>query len=130
MSTSKKLNHIGLSAAHNEYMALHWCNRAVEWLRELLVEMGYPELVSKPTIVRGDNTAANQLCNENIITTGNQFMITPYHYNKEMVNRKVVKIEYVPTADNVADVMTKAVHKNVLDRLLPTLVGLNLKRGA
>ena len=26
---SKKLSHVGLSAAHNEYMALQWCNRHV-----------------------------------------------------------------------------------------------------
>ena len=53
-------------------------------------------------------------------------MITPYHYNKEMVDRRVVKVEYVKSADNLADVMTKSVHKNVLDRLLPTLIGYTI----
>ena len=50
-------------------MALQWCNRHVVWLRRLLVEMGYSDMVSDPTVVRGDNTAANQLCYEdNIIS--------------------------------------------------------------
>lgn len=39
-SASRQLNHIGLSAAHNEYMALHWAIRHTIWLRDLLTEMG------------------------------------------------------------------------------------------
>ena len=27
IAVSKKLNHVGLSAAHNEYQATHWANR-------------------------------------------------------------------------------------------------------
>ena len=47
---SKKLTHVGLSALHNEYMGLSWCNRQTAWLRELLVEMGMADIVSQPTI--------------------------------------------------------------------------------
>ena len=123
VAVSRKLSHIGLSAAHNEYMALHWCIRHVVWVRELLVEMGIPEEVEVATRVRADNTAANQLCNEDIVTTGNQFIITPYHYNKEAVNQQQVEVQYVPTADNIAGVMTKPVKRQVLASLLPRLRG-------
>ena len=117
IAVSKKLSHIGLSAAHNEYMALHWCNRHVVWLRSLLVEMGFGDIVSKPTLVRGDNQAANTLCNDDIVTTGNQFIITPYHYNKECVRQQQVEILYVQSEQNLADIQTKGVHKNVISRI-------------
>ena len=123
VSTSKKLNHIGLSAAHNEYMALHWAVRHTVWLRELLQEMGLGDHVTAPTLVRGDNTAANTLCEEDIVTTGNQFITIPYHYNKEAVSEGQVKVEYVKTTDNIADLLTKAVGKGTLDRLLDPLLG-------
>ena len=72
MAASKKLAHVGLSAAHNEYMATHWANRASMWLRDLLAEMGLGDVVAEPTPTYGDNRAANLLCEEDITTCGNQ----------------------------------------------------------
>ena len=123
MSASKKLCHVGLSAAHNEYMAMHWANRAVVWLRELLTEIGFKDLVKEPTLVRGDNKAANTLCYEEIITTGNQFIITPYHYNKEVCAQGHVRVVYIRTSENLADLFTKAVVRGTLRHLLDKLLG-------
>ena len=123
IAVSKKLAHVGLSAAHNEYMAAHWANRATMWLRDLLCEMGLEDVVSKPTDTYGDNKAANLLCEEDIVTCGNQFMQVPYHFNKEAVQQGVVTMHYVPTADNIADLFTKSVSRQVLERLLPLLLG-------
>ena len=120
---SRKLNHVGLSAAHNEYMALHWCMRHVMWLRALLIEMGLTDVVREPTIIRGDNTAANTLCEEDIVTTGNQFITTPYHYNKEVIADGHAVVEYIQTDHNIADLFTKAVKKGVIQRLLDALLG-------
>ena len=127
MTHSKKLSHVGLSAAQNEYMALQWCNRHVVWLRHLLVEMGYSDnvMVSDPTLVRGDNTAANQLCYEDIVASGNLLIIAPYHYNKEVVTLRLVEVKYVKTEDNLADLTTKAdtVDRTTSARLTDRLAG-------
>lgn len=121
--SSKKHSHIGLSAAHNEYMALHWCNRHVLWLRQLLTEIGLQEMTQEPTLVRGDNKAANTLCYEDIVTTGNQFIYVPYHFNKEVISQKQVKTLFVRSAENDADLMTKAVAKGVHRNLINRLTG-------
>ena len=120
---SKKLTHVGLSALHNEYMGLSWCNRQTAWLRELLVEMGMADIVSQPTITYCDNTAAIMLAEEDVVSTGNQFITTPYHYNKEMEETKQVKTIYVRTADNIADLFTKAVSRPVIQALLSKALG-------
>ena len=49
IAVSKDLAHVGLSAAHSEYMAAHWANIATMWLRDLLCEMGLEDVMSKPT---------------------------------------------------------------------------------
>ena len=123
ITCSKKLAHVGLSAAHNEYMAAHWCNRHTAWMRDLLTEMGIEDAVLEPTITYGDNRAANLLCEEDIITCGNQFMQVPYHYNKEATQQGVIRMQYVPTKFNLADLFTKSVSRQVLQELLPVLLG-------
>ena len=93
------------------------------WLRDLLVEMSYLQVGAQPTNTYADNRAANLLCEEDIITCGNQFMQVPYHYNKEAVAMGVVIMIYISTLDNLADLFTKSVSKQVLQRLLPALLG-------
>ena len=73
-TVSRKLAHVGLSAAHNEYMAIHWAVRHIVWLREMLIEVGLAEIVEDPTVIFGDNRAANGLCEQNMVTQGNQFI--------------------------------------------------------
>ena len=92
IAASKKLAHVGLSAAHNEYQAAHWCNRHISWLRELLTEIGDGDAIQGPTITFGDNRAAILLSEEDIVSTGNQFITIPYHYNKEVIERGDVDI--------------------------------------
>ena len=104
-------------------MALHWCNRHVLWLRQLLTEIGLQEMTQEPTLVRGDNKAANTLCYEDIVTTGNQFIYVPYHFNKEVISQKQVKTLFVRSAENDADLMTKAVAKGVHRNLINRLTG-------
>ena len=71
-TTSKKLAHVGLSAFHNEYMALKHAASTVMWIRQLLAEIGCDHMVKAPTVIYGDNTAANTLTAKDFITTGNQ----------------------------------------------------------
>jgi hypothetical protein len=104
-------------------MAAHWANRHTAWLRDLLAEMGITEVAQAPTVTWADNRAANLLCEEDIVTCGNQFMQVPYHYNKEAVAAGIVEMRYIPTADNLADLMTKSCSKQVIERLLPVLIG-------
>ena len=123
IAVSKKLSHIGLSAAHNEYMALHWATRHVSWLRELLTELGYAAAVDSPTVVYGDNKAANTLAEEDILTYENQFISIPYHYVKQEVKAGNVTVEYVKTTENIADLYTKAVSVQTLSSLVAKATG-------
>ena len=78
MDVSKKLRHIGLSSEHNEYMAMHFAHQGLIWVRQLFEELGLTDLIKAPTVMLADNKPANILSQEDIVTTGNQYMYLPY----------------------------------------------------
>ena len=124
-SISKKLPHVGLSAFHNEYMALRYAATSAMWIRQILPEIGCGHYVKDPTTIFGDNTAANSLTAKDFISSGNQHIYVPYHYIKELVRNKNIKVEYKQTKLNIADLFTKPVTSQVIEKLLPYLVGQN-----
>ena len=95
-----RLHHVGLSSEHNEYMAITNIAKKLVWLRQLLAELGLPILL--PTPVYGDNIQANKLCMEHFISTGNQYILTQYHFNKEKVADGTMTIIWLQTVDMLA----------------------------
>ena len=120
---SGKLNHVGINSTYNEYMALHHCNKQMVWVRQLLEEIGLGGALSSPTIVYADNRQANTIAMEDIVTAGNMYFRTTYHYNKEMVRDGYVKVEYIHTASNLADACTKALGSVKIGEFEPKLHG-------
>ena len=120
---SKKLRHIGLSSQHNKHMPMHFANRSIVWLRQLLEEMGLHELLQEPTVLWADNKPANILSKEDIVGSGNQYIYLPYHFNKETQELGFSRTEYIKSQDNLADLMTKAVSSKTLQDLLRSLTG-------
>ena len=102
-------------------MALHWVNRHTCWMGDLLKEMNVE--LGQPTMTMAANQAATLLSNEDIVTIANPYIRTPYHCNKECVAEKLVGVKCISTKDNLADIFTKSVPRQVLERLLPHVTG-------
>ena len=122
-TVSKRLAHVGLSSEHNEYMALAQCIKAVIWLRQLLEEIGDAKYVEDPTYLFGDNVQANNLCQEHFTSTGNQYIYLPYHFNREAHDLGLIKVFWVCSGSNIADILTKALGYQKAKHLLPYLLG-------
>ena len=122
--SSKKLVHVGLSAFHNEYMALRYAACVAMWSKQLLQEIGCEFLVKRPIRVYGDNLAANKLTKEHFIGTGNQYIYTPYFYTQELVDdAHITEVLHVPTKINIADLHTKSVARQTIKELVPKANG-------
>ena len=121
---SNKLAHVGINSTYNEYMALTHCIKQLVWLRQLCTEIGLSWLVVDPTRVYADNKQANNLCNEDLVTAGNMYFRTSYHYNKEAVRDKYISVHYINTQYNLSDVTTKALGSNKIREFQPYLHGL------
>jgi len=120
---SKKLAHVGLSSFHNEYMGLRHAAAEVVWMRQLMQEIGMGFRVKEPTIVYGDNEAANKLTKEDFISTGNKYIYQPYHWIKELERIHEIDVRYKRTDLNLADVFTKPVSRQTVANPVPKLTG-------
>ena len=76
-------------------------------MRSLFREMGLSDLITTPTLIYGDNEAANKLTRDDFVSTGNQYIYLPYHYLKECVRDGHVDVRWVGTKLNFADIFTK-----------------------
>ena len=84
-------------------------HQLIVWMRQPLDEMGLSFINEKPAILLAENTPANILSKEDIITSGNQYIDLSYHFNKEVQEMGFSEVAYVPTLKNVSDLFTKAV---------------------
>ena len=121
ITSSFRLKHVGLSIEHNEYMAITAALKKLVWLTQLLDEIRHDYV--KPINLFGDNVQANRLCNEQFISSGNQYIDVQYHFNKEKVREGLVTVQWVDTNLNLADIYTKPLERAVLDKLMPTILG-------
>ena len=120
---SGKLNHVGINSTYNEYMALHHCIKQIVWYRQLMEEIGLSDYCSAPTKVYADNKQANNICSEDLVTAGNMYFRTGYHYNKEAVRDGYAEVVYCNTDDNIADATTKALGPAKVRVFKPQLTG-------
>ena len=122
---SRKLKHKAPNgaASHVEYMALCNANQAVVWLRQLLYELDFHELLDHATLVYGDNKQANTLCKEDVVTAGNMYIYLSYHWNKEVEENGFADVRNVRTALNIADLFTKPVPGHKIKDLMNKLIG-------
>ena len=120
---SKKHQHVGESSAEDEYMALNHAGKMVVWLRNLFKEMGLGDLVSKPTLMLGDNKQACRWSRTEMVTNGNRFIERQYHKVREFILAGDLETRYINTKLNVSDVFTKDVSREVIEALGPMLTG-------
>lgn len=126
--SSKKLKHVGMSSAHNEYQALCEATKCTVWLRYMLKEMGLTKWVHEPTLMLGDNDAATTLCRNDIVTPGNCWYRTSLMFNKERFEGFDIDPARVDTKLNYADGQTKSVPRQVIDAHVPAIKGYVLQQ--
>lgn len=102
---SKKQPTVALSSTEAEYMANADCAREVTWLRRLLTDMGCPQ--SQPTLVLADNQGCIQLANNPSTSSRTKHIDLRHHYIQEAVRDGKIKMEFISTKENLADIHTK-----------------------
>jgi hypothetical protein len=120
---SSKLQHVGINSTYNEYMALTHAIKQLIWYRQLMEGCGLDYMLVNPTLVHADNKQANKLCHEDLVTMGNMYFRTHYHFNKEAVRDKYCIVQYIDTKDNISDTMTKGLGKVKIEEFKPYLHG-------
>jgi hypothetical protein len=101
---TKKLEGVATSATEAEYKALSTAAKEAIWYKQLFEELGFP---SPSVVLAGDNTGAISLAHNPIHHGRTKHIRLAWHYLREVVASGDVVLEYIPTALQNADFLTK-----------------------
>jgi hypothetical protein len=102
---NRKQSSVALSTAEAEYIAACSASSEAVWLWKLLA--GVFDLELEVTCIWCDNQSCVKLSENPMFHDKSKHIEIRYHYIRDMVQRGVVKLQYVATDDQVVDVLTK-----------------------
>jgi hypothetical protein len=103
--SSKKQPTVALSSTEAEYIAGAHAAKEATWLRLLLSELGQD--MSSPTILHVDNQSAIAIARNPEFHERTKHIDVRYHYIRQVIDDGTLYLEYAPTQEQVADVLTK-----------------------
>ena len=104
-------------------MALSDCSRQISWIGSLFEEIGYP----RGTIdICGDNQGSIFNASNPSVDKRMKHIDIRYHYIKECIEEKKVRLHYIPTQEQIADLLTKNLTADKLKKLV-IMMGLTIK---
>ena len=102
---------VALSTTEAEYMATSRAAKQIEWMYSSMDEVGYPQ--ARPARLYNDNAGAVSLTQN---TKGNvrvKHIDIRHHYIRDLVEDGKVIIRHIPSAENLADVFTKPLGRDL-----------------
>jgi hypothetical protein len=102
---SRKQSSIALSTTETEYIAACSANCETVWLRKLLT--GLFNLEMEANTILCDNQSCIKMTKNPVLHDKSKHIEIRYHYIRDMVQRGAIKLQYVSTDEQVADVLTK-----------------------
>ena len=105
----KKRNIIALSSTEAEYIVQTHAAKEGIWLKSFINKIGGGE--EGPLTIMADNQSAIALVKDNKFYSRTKHISLQYHFICEAVEDERVRMEYIPTSENVADISTKALAK-------------------
>jgi transposase InsO family protein len=116
---SKKQHTVALSSVEAEYMASTQATKEALWWRTFLIELGMPKTIT--TIIHSDSQGSIALSKNPEHHARSKHIDIRHHFVREQVAAGTVALQYVPTHDMIADVLTKPLSKLQHTRLVHTM---------
>lgn len=112
---SKKQPIVTLSTTEAEYVAASVCACQVIWYKRVLEELGYSGEGS--TVILCDNTSTIKLSKNPVFHGRCKHIGVRFHFLRDLVNKGVISLEHCGTAEQVADIFTKALKRESFEDL-------------
>ena len=116
---------MALSTAKVEYVAGYSTSCEVVWLRKLLSDLF--DLQLDATCIYCDNQSCVKLSENPVFHDKSKHIEIKYHYIRDMVQRGAVKLQYVATNEQVADVLTNPITRAKLEYFIEKLGVLQIE---
>jgi hypothetical protein len=111
---------IALSSAESEQNCAHDTARSIIYYRQLLEEIGFQ--IDKTSTIFEDNEACIAQSKNPVNHKRSRHTLIRYHYLRHLTAANVVRLSYIHTSDQLADILTKPVPYNILYKLRPFIV--------
>eukprot|EP00253_Pinus_taeda_P036626 PITA_36626 len=112
---SKKQSSIALSIAKAEYVAAASCCTQLLWMMQTLQD--FQITCTPPISILCDNTSAIIISKNPIMHSKSKHILIKYHFLREQVLEQKVKLEYVPSKEQVADIFAKPLPRETFEYL-------------
>ena len=112
---SKKQKSIALSTAEAEYVAAASCCTQIIWMMKTLQE--FQIKCSPPISIMCDNTSAISISKNHVMHSKTKNIPIKYHLLREQVLEQKVKLEYVPSKEQFANIFTKPLPREAFEYL-------------
>jgi hypothetical protein len=104
-----------LSTAEAEYMAISAAVQEIKWVTQLLDELNYQQ--AEIPVLYSDNKAAIAISENDVMHNRTKHIDIKHHFVREAIKMKKIRIEWVDTTKQLADINTKALNGVVFVRL-------------
>jgi hypothetical protein len=106
---------VSLSTCEAEYVAASEAASELKWLRSLLGELEFPQLSATPLLC--DNNGSIILTEDSSFHARVKQIDIKHHSIRQHVEQGLLKLHYVKSKDNTADIFTKALPRKDFERL-------------
>jgi len=101
---SKKQSTIATSTAEAEYVSTAECLKTILWLRNILYEL---LKFNKSITIYTDNLASKTSIENGELNSKLKCIDIKYHFSKDYIEKKIIKLEYIDSQNMLADIFTK-----------------------
>ena len=118
---SRRQQSTSCSTAEAEYQALSAAVKELEWLRTLVKEIGYEQ--REPTVVHEDNQSAIHMATREGVSGRSKHMVVRLSHVREAIAAKMIKLQWIETTVQEADLLTKPVAPQTFTKLSGMIMG-------
>lgn len=125
--SSKRQSSVSLSSCESEYYAAAEAAKESVWLIRLLQDLGINDVSletkgdlsekeymgEKPMTIFEDNVGCIHLSKNPVAHKSSKHIEIRYHFVRERVRDGTIKLVYIPSSENLADICTKSTRKGV-----------------
>lgn len=114
---SKKQRSVATSTTEAEYVALAEASKTIVWTTRWLEELLFRSKKDAPIRLRGDNKGSLDLVKNPEHHQRTKHIDVQYHYIRQVYEDHLIDVDFVPTADQAADILTKPLVPQTFRRL-------------
>jgi hypothetical protein len=105
---------VAQSSTEAEYLPMSETVQEMIYIKQLLESIG--QTVELPMKLYVDNAGALFLVNNKSTTGRTKHIDVRHHYMRDLVEQKIIEVEYIPTEENTADIFTKNLQAEIFNK--------------